>query len=118
MAIWKDSGLPSSRYGEQSKSKILINPERGPYEVGHSESHELAHFMLMGEGFTSEAPTDKNDHSYGGFMKYVVTKKTLEDDGSVTTTQSKPKNELSRKAAKKIIKAVPRIDDKIQENNN
>jgi RHS repeat-associated protein len=113
VAVFKDDSITVN--GRQSLSTIRINDKkRSPYDLGHAESHELAHFMLMGEGHTNEAPENKDDHTYGGFMEYVITTNTTEEDGSVTTTQTKPDFSLSKDTFKKILKAVPRIEDKIE----
>lgn len=68
VAMWKKKINPR---GLQFQSSIRINPDRGPYPFGYAESHEIAHFLLMGEGFTTQVPR------WRGYVHTTIARKSF-----------------------------------------
>lgn len=99
-----------SSNGSQSLNRFLINPERGIYDFGHAECHELTHFLLLAAGITIESPDNSiDDHSLGGWMKYGT--QTIDDSGETIKVEGVDFS-FSKATFDRIIQAVPRIEDK------
>ncbi|HHB52001.1 MAG TPA: hypothetical protein ENK75_02995 [Saprospiraceae bacterium] len=107
VVMWKERIKGAN--GKQSSTSIRIHPNRGIYDFGHAESHELTHFLLMSIGFTTQTPNSVDDHSLGGWMQYGT--KYVDEYGKTTKIEGVDFN-LSQDAFDQIIKSVPRIDDK------
>jgi RHS repeat-associated protein len=110
MVMWMEA-LPGDETGNQLTNKVKIDPDRGPYERGHTENHEITHFLLQTAGSSNEQADEipNNHHDLGGWMERG--KKVVDQNGRVVET-SGIDNTFSPAAKKAVIENVPRVDDK------
>jgi RHS repeat-associated protein len=107
VVMWQKRISPN---GSTSLNRIMINPDRGIYSFGHTESHELTHFLLSVAGFTLQSPDNSiDDHSLGGWMQYGT--HTIDENGETIKVEGVDFS-FSKAAFDRIILSVPRIEDK------
>ncbi len=96
--------------GSFALNEIKIDPDRGIYSFGHTECHELSHFLLSALGQSIQSPNIEDDHEFGGWMQYGT--HTTDADTGETLNIEGVDFSFSKKTFDSIINSVPRIDDK------
>ncbi len=95
--------------GVTTGNKIDIAKIRD-YPVGHSECHELSHFLMSAAGYTTASPDQlpESGHKLGGWMQYAT---KYNDTSGQTMKVEGIDFDFSKETFDQIIKAVPRIND-------